>query len=218
MNLQFESLRAHIKSGAIYDDSPIIKNIVFDVERANVQIENENSKILIRLDKIKKELDRDTTFDDMTFEIDEYNECIDILSRELFDVYTYDRIQTDRQVDWKEYFHFLYDMIVVEIIEENMSTMILLNEIYKYWNTIEEPTMLEQADNLYGIVDSIRRKFGDLQDAHHKFTLGNIESRLTKKYFESVAIRKERQSLTKTLENNTRLLGMYGEILGWSIK
>jgi len=218
MNLQFESLRAHIKSGAIYDEGPIIKNIVFDVERANIQIEKENTKIRARLEQIKKELNRDTTFDDMTFVIDEYNECMEKLSHELFDMYTYDRIHTDRQVEWKEYFHFLYDMIVVDISEENTTTLILLYEIYMYWNTIEEPTMLEQTDNLYGIVDSIRRHFGNLKNVHRKFTLDNIGSKLTKKYFESVSIRKERQSLTKALENNTRLLGIYGEILEWSIK
>jgi len=217
MSLQFDSLRAFIKTGAIYDDeNPIIKNIVYDVDRANHALERENIKNLFEISKLKScrwvEMYRP--------EIDQYCKYLDRLSEELFDNFKYVRVETDEQVEWKEYFHSLYELIVVDVDEDrpDTTTSLLFQELYKHWDTFTEPKHLKPKDKLYPIVESIRRKFRDLKTAHYEFTKYDSKQTIINNHFKDVAIRKKHNSLLRSIDNNDRILDAYSEILRWAKK
>jgi hypothetical protein len=57
MNLQFESLLSYIKTGAQYDDdSPIVRNVMDDIETANYQLDHKNIKDVLKFEELSKSI------------------------------------------------------------------------------------------------------------------------------------------------------------------
>ena len=200
VTLQHRSVDALIQSGLKYDgNNVVIENVIFEVDQLKdilkIEIDdlNEEYKILQKI-KNKKVLKLSEKFEKIVSEI----------SKELFDDFTYvDSINTFEEVEWKEYFHCLYDhMIPDETSPFNPRT----------WETLPVPPKeLDSKSKCWSIVNSLKRKFDALKNEGHR-----LES--PSEIFESQKqLGKELLTLKKEIATKNEVLETYYRIIEWSM-
>jgi len=218
MNLQFEALRAYIKTGAEYDDdNMIVKNVIFDITTSKFKINQEITKDILKLSKLRKTIS-DYSILTPYSKMNKYNKFIIKLSDELFDEFDLEKVCTDLHCEWKEYFHSLYELVVLELVDFDLVTAnIMIKEVYKYWTLFEVPDKLEPFDRMYSLVESIYQKFRELKEIHKELIDENIESRLLKQHLKVIKFRKETIQIGKKIRDNEKVIDIYTEIINWSM-
>lgn len=217
MNLQFESLLSYIKTGAQYDDdSPIVRNVMDDIENANYQLDHKNIKDVLKFEELSKSIKSFRPH----INVSKYNKIVEDLSVELFDMFVKTLIRTELHAEWKEYFHSLYDLIVIETDNDidELYLHIIFKEMYSYWNTFEQPQQLHQTDKLYPLVSSIRELFEALEDEHFRLVDDRLQSKIVNHCNKNIEKSKECCRLNNQIRNNEKILDTYRDILQWSKK
>jgi len=216
MNLQFESIRSYIKTGAPYDDdNQIVKNIMFDIDKANFELGHKNTKQILKLEAISNS----TRSFKPRVDTSKYNRILEDLSGDLFDVFRKSLIKTELHAEWKEYFHCLYDLIVIDAERlDPLYLTIVLKETYKYWNTLPVPETPKQSDKLYSLIFSIRELFNDLEDEHFRLTDDGLSKNLVAHLANNTEKSRECCKLNNQIRENEKVLDIYQEILQWSKK
>lgn len=131
-------------------NEPIIENVIFEADQIRNQLEDE---LCLHFGKKPKRVSR-------KIDMKGYNAIVGSISTELFDVFTYpDMIRTPEHVQWKEYFHTLYEFIVVDGEESDY----LVLDTIKHHNEIEPPQPLEHNDPCYPTVTYINNLFKSLK-------------------------------------------------------
>jgi len=216
MNLQFESLRSYIKTGVPYDDdNQIVKNVILDIENADYKLKHENLKLILQLEETKKNIRSCKP----TVNITRYNMIVDYISNDLFDMFRRSMIKTELQAEWKEYFHSLYDLIVVDIERfDDLYLSIIFTEMYSYWNLLPVPKKLDQNDKLYPLVSSIWGLFCNLRDEHFRLVNNRLSRKIVDHFEKNIDTSKECCRISNQIQDNEKMLDIYREILQWSIK
>ena len=134
-----------------YDgNDPIIEHVIFDVEQLRMKLEDRLMAHRIRRPRRRA----------FRFSSKRYTELMDALSVELFDVFTYDHmISTPSHVLWKEYFHALYEFVIVDV---DNSYHLIVSTI-RYYSELEKPEMVDTDDPCYGIINRILRYFDGIR-------------------------------------------------------
>lgn len=134
-----------------YDgNDPIIEHVIFEVEQLRMKLEDQ-----LMAHRIRRPHRRAFRFNSKR-----YTELMDALSIELFDVFTYDHIiSTPSQVIWKEYFHALYEFVIVDV--DNSYHLIV--STLRYYSELEKPEMVDTDDPCYGIINRILRYFDGIR-------------------------------------------------------
>jgi hypothetical protein len=201
VSLQHIALNAFIDTGAKYDGmNTVIENAIFEIEqlRHKVSIEigdlQEEYKILKKIKDAEVYSNRSQKF---------YN-IIDDISTELFDDFLYsESIETDGQVEWKEYFHCLYDAVVPDDREPYDKLI---------WTIVPSPPKeLDTNDKMYPLVTSIKRKFEALRKEGD--TLKSQKEILENQMRHG----KELLKLKIELREKIKLYSMYEKIIHWSM-
>ena len=142
-----------------YDgNDPMIENVIFEVDQLYRQTYNEfiNHRTL-KPRRVPIRFDTET-----------YTTVMDYISEELFDVFTYDAmIQTPEQVLWKEYFHTLYECVMID----TKDSFNLMASTLAYHDELEseKPKALESGDPCYHIVNRIDDAFKCIKVEQRKF-------------------------------------------------
>ncbi|MDB4588357.1 hypothetical protein N9095_00095 [bacterium] len=200
VSLQYMALDAHIKTGVKYDGNNIvIENVLFEVDQLKdslkIEIDDlvEEYKLLQKI-KNKEVLKLSEKFEKIMSEI----------SKELFDEFTYaDSINTFEDVEWKEYFHCVYDIV----IPDETSTF---NP--RAWETLPDPPEeLDTNSDSWSIVNSIKRKFDALKVEGDK--LSNVNDILESQK----QLGKEMLILKKEIAAKNEVLEIYYRIIEWSM-
>jgi len=215
MNLQFEALRSYINTGAQYDDdSPIVRNVMDDIETANYQLDHKNIKDVLKSEELSNSIKSFRPH----INVSKYNKIVEELSVELFDMFRKSLIRTELHAEWKEYFHSLYDLIVIETDIDDLYLNIIFKEMYSYWNTFEQPKQLHQNDKLYPLVSSIRELFEELEDEHFRLVDDSLQSKIVNHCNKNIEKSKEYCRLNNQIQDNEKILDIYRDILQWSKK
>lgn len=201
VSLQYMALDAHIKTGARYDGtSVVIENIIFEVDqlRSKLKLEIEDLQEDYKFaQKVKNRKVYSGTSD-------EFNNIVDVISTKLFDQFTYtDRIKSSEHIEWKEYFHCLYEIVIPDEYQ-------LYNK--KMWFTVPEaPKELDHNDSCWPLIKSISDDFEKLKSEGRKsFTLKRNLKIQVKLGIELLEIKNEIVAKSKILE-------MYNRIIEWSM-
>ncbi len=185
MNLQMMSIEALMKSGVKYDDkNPILLNVIFDIECENRNLDFEIDVLNTRIRNCNKNLI--DLHDFKTIKIpntSRYNQIIDELSDILFDEITYSLLTTNLHVEWKEYFHSLYDLVVFAHHHDRTHYIQMINETYKYYGALEKPAALSPGDPLYVEFKSCEVLFEKLKQEHAKLLVPRLFKKI-KRHFE----------------------------------
>jgi hypothetical protein len=142
------------------------------------------------------------------------------LTIELFEDFSWNKIRNKHQVDWKEYFHNLYDLIIADYDSDHASNLIVAREIINYHNVIQEPDELVFSDRLYPIISNIKSLFNRLKTEQRKTAdkLSSMKSIVYNTHKVSTEIQYdiiEWQSAIRKLERENDL---YNEIINWSTR
>ena len=201
VSLQHITLDTLIKAGHKYDGmNTVIENVIFEVEQSRQMMIIEVDDLQEEYKLLKKIKDREMC---SNYSQKFYN-IIDDISTELFDDFLHsENIETDIQVEWKEYFHCVYDAVVPVECEP-------YNKLI--WTIIPSPPKdLDTNDKLYPLVTSIKRKFDALRKEGDNFK--------SQKEILETQMRHGKELLRIKLENREKLkmLSLYDRIIKWSM-
>ena len=174
MNLQMIALLSLIKSGQKYDtEDPVIQNVLFDLKK----LVHETDEI-IKNKKKKIEYARKNLYRNVTPPLPnckKYDEIVNDISTLLFDDISYNRTTTNEQIEWKEYFHGLYDLVVFPYHSDKTHYIQMVNEIYKYFTVLKPPEKhLEPGDPLYVDIEMCNDLFRHLKVEHKKMMVPKL--------------------------------------------
>ena len=199
--LQHRAVDVLIHSGVKYEgNNVIIENVIFEVDqlRQTLQVEIEDCKEEYKLlQKVKN----NKACQSMTIN---FLKLIDEISEELFDTFTYSEATTSyEEVEWKEYFHCLYDTVIPEEKQPYNN---------RIWETLPEPPSdLDMKSPRWAIVNSIKNKYEKLKIEGDKIsTLNDILKEQTYLGKEMISLKKEIIQMNKTL-------AVYNRIIEWSM-
>jgi hypothetical protein len=138
---------------------------------------------------------------------------------ELFEYFSWNRVFTQQQASWKEYFHSFYDLIVVDYEKDHLGNVLLARTVVQYHNILAEPKLIEYKDCMYPIIASIKSLFETLKFEQKLISKGleNIEEVIrdtqkttTSMQYETLALKRELRELE---EDNKKYL----KIAQWSV-
>ena len=214
-SLQFKCLQILMESGVKYDNTePVLENALFDLQKASVT----HACNIIKQKRLLTELKSNIrSFYDFGFiknpNIGDYHKALDNLSDVLFDIFEFDSTQSPLVVEWKEYFHGLYDLVVIPNHHDKTLNKIMINELYKYYTILKPPKEpIPQVE----IIDRIQILFRKLKDEHKKLLIPRFEKKLMRSFEYSKVRRLEhmkREAELKVLESTQE---MYNKILEWT--
>ena len=219
-SLAHTCLLALVKSQPCDSENPVIADQLFDVERNRM----ENYKLIDGLKKNIKKLKKKTNalscLKTVNLNVDRVIRIQDKIAYELFDQYTWYKVETKLQASWKEYFHGLYDLIVGGYENDHSGNIIFAREVIRYHDVFECPKPLDYNDRMYPLVESINDLFDKLKreqvitsDKLHniKYTCLDLQRDITSIQHDIIDLKCEKKKLEQ--ENN-----LYFQIIKWSMK
>jgi hypothetical protein len=204
-----------MESGVKYDNTePVLENALFDLKKVMATQACNIIKQKRLLNELKSNI---RSFYDFGFiknpNIGDYHEALDNLSDVLFDHFEYDTKYSPLVIEWKEYFHGLYDLVVIPHHHDKTLNKIMINELYKYYTVLKPP---KEPNPPVEIVDRIQTLFRKLKDEHKKLLIPRFEKKLQRSFQYSKVRRIEhmkREEDLKVLESTQK---MYNKILEWT--
>jgi len=202
MNLQILALQTIMNSGVAYDATdPVMKNVIFDVSTLSHELDIKISELQNRSHISLRNINSLARFSTIHIKYSmAYDDIIDQLSDTLFDDMTYGKITTPEQIEWKEYFHGLYELVVFQQPSDRTQHLQMINDIYKYYDVLEPPkTELGPNDPLYVDVKHCQDLFKKLKNEHKKMLIPKL-------------FKKMKQHVKKQIDKRIKLRGTYMEI------
>ena len=200
LSLRHLALDAHIDTGARYDgNNTIIEDVIFEIVQLKDKLEKE-------VDDIKSDYEftqkiKNTKCQNFS---NKFWRLTDEISTELFDEFSYsDAATTEGEVEWKEYFHCVYDVVIPDD-----------GEIYNHhiWNMLPQPPNdLDNTHNCWPIIKSIRRKFEYL-----KIEGGKVDT-LTDILNFQTNLGKDLLKMKKEIAEKNKILEYCYRVINWSM-
>jgi hypothetical protein len=217
MSLQFLAIKTLTNSDVKYDKSdPVLQNVIFDINSALSKLHNRIFYLVRRIRNVRFQLDkRMTDFTTIKFpSLNEYDDIIDELSEILFDEFVYDIIETPEQVAWKEYFHGLYDLVVVPFHKDRTQYLMMIQESLKYFDILKPPIVdLNPHDKLYVKVRHCDDLFARLRREHEAIRVPKFFKKLKKHVELQTRSRIDYMKLNSELDKLKKERNDYNKIL-----
>lgn len=162
VTLAHQALLAHVRSGTLLDQSdPVIQDQLF-----SVRLEKKNH--LERMKKIRQDIGqtKSKAYKYANFRgvapVNYYviDKLVVEISEQLFDVFTWDTAKTATQSAWKEYFHALYELLVIDR-SDHIGNLIMMKAIIGYHNVLEPPTCEPGVNDT--VIHNLKRLFAILK-------------------------------------------------------
>jgi len=205
MNLQMMALLSLVKSGKTLDrEDPVIQNILFDVQKLIHETDDTIRNMKKKINYMVKNLYNNTT--PQVSNSHKYDKIVNTISTILFDDISYNRITTVEQIEWKEYFHGLYDLVVFPYQSDKTHYVQMVSEIYKYYTVLKPPEKhLDPRDPLYVDVEMCNDLFRHLKAEHKKMMVPKLFRKFRKIVESQVNKRVKLQKMTLELKNLYKL-------------
>ena len=220
VSLAHRCLLTLLKSQPCDVENPVIMDQVFDADMRK----NENQRVINKfkknIKKAKRRVINMSSMKNIDLELGDSNKIINQLTIELFDDFSWNKVKNKNQVNWKEYFHNLYDLIVCDFDSDHPSNLIVAREIINYHNILKQPNEMDFNDKFYPIIGNINYLFNKLKDEQRKVAskLSNMKDCIRDTMRETTSIQYEIiewQSAVRKLEREN---DVYYEILRWSTR
>jgi len=215
-SLQFLALEQYMKSNQYDETNPVMKNVIFDVTSTVEELDEELLEIndLIKQKEIEftKKCEFKTIFMNMTI----YDKNLTLISNFLFDEFTVNRLDTVLHAEWKEYFHGLYDLVVITANADKAQLLINIHENLKYFDILDEPVMLNPNDKLYPTVQYCRDMFKTLKKIQTSMMIPDFHLIIKKTIKINQQIRTEIMKLKKLRKQKKLIRQKYLTVLRWA--
>jgi hypothetical protein len=221
MNLQILAAQAHMRSGAVYDATdPIMNNVMFDIAKLSYETTDKIRVLQVQVDNLRKNIFRYTGFKTIRSpDIMRYENLSDEFADILFDSITYERITTRNQIEWKEYFHGVYDLVVFPYIRDHTHFIQMVNELYKYFDVLKPPEkQLEPGDPLYVDTKACMDLLHKMKSEYRNMTTMKLSKKLNKDVQVQVEKRYRHRMLELKLESLISIRQDCNELIQWTKK
>ena len=219
LSLQFLALEEYMLSDGHYDDNhPVMKNILFDISMSLEEIDEEILEINDLIKQKDLEFTKKCEFKSIFINMTKYNDILEIVSDFLFDEFTLERLDTVLHAEWKEYFHGLYELVVITSNSDSDKTqrMINIHENLKYFDVLDEPEMVQPFDKLYPAIQHCRDIFKTLKKVQASMIIPDFKLKIQKTIKMNQQIRVELMKLKKFKYQKKLIRQSYLNILKWS--
>ncbi len=195
LSLRHLALDTHIKTGVKYDGNDVaIEDVIFEVDQLKDRIEKEIEDLQEDFkftQKIKNSKVQNFS--------NKFWKLIEEISIELFDEFSYSGVATtDEEVEWKEYFHIVYDTVVPDEAQVYL---------HQAWEALPQPP--KNLDR--PLIKSIQAKFDQL-----KIEGGKVDT-LTDILNYHTNLGKELINLKKQITEKSKALSLCYRIIDWSM-
>jgi hypothetical protein len=135
------------------------------------------------------------------------------ISEQLFDNFIWECIVTPAQTLWKEYFHNLYELLIVDRTD-HIGNLIMAYEIIKYHDILDEPT-LEPDPKRDTVIFTLKRLFNDLKREQRTIVsvMGDLHLQMKDALRVSMEVQLDLNSLHRQIRVLQGELYMFDEIL-----
>jgi len=213
MNLPVLALQTLVRSGAEYTNEPVVDNVLHDVKMLAHETDEKIARLVKRMDNYRGHLRKFSHL--RVRESQRYEDIADEISHVLFDVIDYNRVTTRQQVEWKEYFHGLYEMVIIPYHEDHTYRIQMIQEIFKYFDILKEPPPLEPNDPLYVHMSHCRDLFARLKREHRNMKVSNLAKKLKKLVHIQIEKRCQLIHMNKEYKSLQQLRLDCAEMLKW---
>jgi cell shape-determining protein MreC len=141
------------------------------------------------------------------------------MTEELFELFNWNRIRTSLHVEWKEYFHMLYEILVYDEGDYDYSIKVIMaRAVVEYHDYMEPPERVPYNDPMFAIISSIDSLFRDLkrEQAIVAERLSDLKDVLRAMKRKSTDIQCELVEMQKHVRELERDNKKYAQILRWS--
>ena len=201
MNLQHLALIKMSTSMEYPKDNPVIDNLVYEFGEMKDHLDDD-------IDALESEIN--TSLNEPEADLDEYYDITHDIHEVLFRIFNYKTaVQTDLHVQWKEYFHCLYEHCVIDYDSEQFFHFAL-----KSFDLFEPPTDIDSTDSCYVIVQTLKELFDRLKQEHTRIT-GHL---MTPQKYKEFRLNKGRRHLEmiQTHRSLRQQLDKLDGVLEWS--
>jgi hypothetical protein len=191
-----------MKSGKKFDhNDPIMQNVIFDVDRCLYHTDIKMQKLRKQIHNTRCDLYKFSDYKAIPLpDASKYDKLVESISTLLFDDMSYERICTREQVEWKEYFHGLYDLVVFPYQSDHTHYLQMVHEVYKYFDILDRPKKnVEPFDSLYVDIRTCDDLFKRLKTVYKEMMIP--------KFFKKIKRNIERQ-----VEKRVRFIEMDSEL------
>jgi hypothetical protein len=212
--LAHHALLAHLQSGQPIDfHDPVVQDQIYSVKMTRKSHTDRVRKLRADIMTKKSLAHKNANFRTMQsvnyYLIDKITADI---STQLFDNFIWECIETPIQVAWKEYFHSLYELLVVDRTD-HVGNIIMTLEILKYHEVLDEPLCEPNPKDV--VIFTLKRLFEDLKREQRKAAelIGDVRVQMNHALSMSVhvqldlhAMYREVRMLSKELETLNQIL------------
>ena len=163
-NLQYQSLYTYASSGNKHEAHPVIDNILFSMKTDYYSLNADNSSLRFRAFNIVNYCNNKHEIMSKSIINVKYDSIVSEISVYLFDKSTYqDDVRTVEQAMLKEYYHALYDIVVISDHLDATYHNMMLAESIAYYDVFDVPEPLLPNDPLYPNFSYIKDLFRQLR-------------------------------------------------------
>ena len=150
--------------------------------------------------------------------MDRYDKIVSRISDCLFEEITYhDNIRTVEQSLLKEYYHALYELVIIPEIKDITNQHMMANEALAYYDVLEVPKQLEPTDILYPTVLYIGDLFRQLKDENKKLVKKSFKITAQEEMKKIQQLRAEYVTVGNQITANEATIKKYGMVMKWSL-
>jgi hypothetical protein len=196
---------------------PILNDQLFDVVQTHRKNQQRLRSMRTRIKKLVNRVREWGGYSRIHLSFRKSDRIVRQLTDSLFEDMNWNTVKTSLQAQWKEYYHHLYELLVIDSRNDHANCIVLANEIVKYHGVLDPPPPLPVNDPMYPQMVHIKSQFEALKQLQVKmfeeqvslrFSLNDSLNITTSVQVMIVNLRNERLQIE---EDNVK----YDQILDW---
>jgi hypothetical protein len=218
LDLSHQALFTFSHSHPCDHDHPVVMDQVFGAQLAHASNRKKMNSLGHRIKKLTSRVHSASGFKLVKIDFTKVDKLTKLLTHELFDVFSWNRVRTPLQASWKEYFHGLYEILVQDFDGDHACNVIVARSLVQYHDVLKVPEHVPHADPMYPVIASLSHLFAELKAEHVSMhaslktmdeTLRRSQAQNTEVQHVLVALKKEYAELS---DDNAK----YMHIMRWS--
>lgn len=217
LDLSQKALFTFSQTNVCDTEHPVVMDQVFGVQMQYMSNKKKLNSLKHRIKKLTCRVHAVSGFKTVNLDVDKADKIITRMTHELFDVFTWNRVQTALQASWKEYFHMMYDLLVHNE-GDHAGDVVIARAVVKYHDILVAPEHIPHNDTMYPVVASLSHLFAELKasQVETRKSLKNVGDKLREVHAQNtevqhiiIALKREQKELE---DDNAK----YRHIMRWS--
>lgn len=213
-SLAHHALLAHIRSGKELDKSdPVIQDQLFSVKLAKKSHLEKMRKLRLDIGTMKSKAYKNANFRGVA-PVNYYmiDKTVQEISEQLFDIFTWDTIRTTVQTQWKEYFHSMYELLVIDR-SDHFGNLIAIKAIIGYHDILEPPSCEPGVNDT--VIHNLKRLFATLkmEQVNAAKAVGDLTFQIREGVRHSIEIQTDLNNIHRELHILGEELRIFNEII-----